>query len=78
MPDTYSQEFKVYPNPNITLASLRATPSSTECSPLTVDYEVEGIVNTNTYWWLLETNAIDDGDIITFTPPATANGPLTL
>lgn len=76
--DTYSQEFKVYPNPNITLASLRATPSSTECSPLTVDYEVEGIVNTNTYWWLLETNAIDDGDIITFTPPATANGSIDL
>ncbi len=76
--DIYSQEFKVYPNPNITLASLRATPSSTTCSPLTVDYEVEGIVNTNSYWWLLETNAIDDGDIIDFSSPATANGSIDL
>lgn len=53
---TYSQEFTVYPNPDLTTFSV--TPNTTICSPVEVTYLADGIINTDTYTWFVDANSV--------------------
>jgi len=53
---TYSQEFRVYPNPGLNTFSV--TPSTTICSPVEVTYHADGIINTDTYTWFVDANSV--------------------
>jgi PKD repeat protein len=70
---TYSQEFRIYPNPDLTTFSV--TPNTTVCSPVEVSYLANGIINTDSYTWFVDANSVVGSPAVV---PASSTGTFDL
>ncbi|MDD3568403.1 MAG: hypothetical protein PHT92_08405, partial [Bacteroidales bacterium] len=75
---TYSQEFRVYPNPTATVSIDAPGAPDINCSPLQIDLSATTIRNTNSFQWHVDGVSRLSNPVPIGSPPADYTGSLTL